>query len=318
MNEQEVKKKEKLIEIIPGKGITIINEGLMNELKKKKLSASMVGSFLTCPADWLMDTFILRKIEHEEPIHLSRGTLFHSVMEKFFAIDKGKRTTQELSKICNEIFKSEEYSYLDTDLETKKWLFDAVKKYLHMGFDYNNEEIAIIKNNRKQVKGLECFVGGRIGNVTRDIVGFVDKVVTDDNGQSIIVEDWKTGKKIHPFDPDKEISQNNSFDYWRQQTLYAMLLEQSGNKIKSARLIFPVAEGVVNVDCNNPKIREQVIKDMELVDSQLTKCIENNLFPFQAGIFCSWCGALNPNHRGRKQPLQVNKNQLYELIQYSE
>lgn len=75
-----------------------------------------------------------------------------------------------------------------------------------------------------------------------------------------------------------------------------MLLEQSGHDVGGAILEFPIAKGVVNVDVNNDKLRKQVESDFEAVDAALTKCIDENFFPFEGHFFCKWCGMLSPDH----------------------
>ena len=169
----------------------------------------------------------------------------------------------------------------------------------------------------EQKQGLELFVTGKIGNAKRTCLGFIDKLVEGDYG--LIVQDWKTGAKIHDYDPSKAPSDNNPFDYWRQQTFYTMLLEQAGMKVDSACLIFPCAEvpQIVNVDCHNPKVREQVIADCEKADSILEECIANDYtFPFKPGKYNSWatylCGL------GRAYPPKIITDRLNDYVEYGD
>ena len=91
----------------------------------------------------------------------------------------------------------------------------------------------------KNQKGIELFVQGKIGNTNHNTFGFIDKIIEGETG--LIILDWKTGAQIHNFDPTKKPSADNPFGYWRQQTAYAMLLEQYGLKVEIYRFNFPNA-----------------------------------------------------------------------------
>lgn len=316
--EKNVKQQPKLVKVLKD-GITILDEGLMDDVKRKNLSASMVSEFSQCPADWLMNSFILPKIDHEEPIHFVRGQIFHDIMETFFSFPKEKRTPKLLSQTAMYVIKTK---YKDTlkDPETMKWTREALQGYLEAGFDYANVDVAQIVKNKNEAPelGLELFVKGKIGNTERDVVGFVDRIDQLPNG-SLRIVDYKTGKKIHPFDPQKPIDDNNDFGYWRQQLAYAMLLEQDGHYIGGAKLEFPIARGEVIVDVNNEYLREQVKRDFEAVDAALSKCIDENFFPFKGHFFCKWCGMLSPDYQvsrfGKLNVSWEDVNQYVEFMQ---
>lgn len=295
VEEEVADKKPRLVKVLKN-GITILDEKLMNDVKKKNLSASMVSSFFQCPADWLMDSFILPKIDHEEPVHFVRGHIFHETMEKFFSFPKKERTPKLLSQTAMHVIKTK-YKETLTDKETMLWVKEALQGYLATGFNYTNVDIAqIVRDPEKGPEpGIELFVKGKLGNTKRNVVGFVDRIDQLPNG-SLQIVDYKTGKKINAFDPQKPIDSNNDFGYWRQQLAYTMLLEQEGHYIGGAKLEFPIARGEVVVDVNNEYLRKRVEEDFEAVDAALTKCIEENFFPFQGHFFCKWCGMLSPDY----------------------
>ena len=272
-------KSNKLVKVVK-EGIVILDDEFREKVIKKNLSASMVSSLFECPADWLMNSFLLPMIDHEEPIYFARGHIFHKIMEDFFRLTKEERNPQMLSKVAMKVIKRDYAAYLQ-DLETMNWIKEALKGYLETGFAYKDVDVAqIVKNAKKGPElGIEIFVRGKLGDTTRDVVGFVDRVDQMADG-SLRVVDYKSGKKIYPFDPNKEIMQNNDFGYWRQQLAYTMLLEQGGHKVSEAVLEFPVARGDVKVDVFNEKLREQVKIDFEATDRLLNKCLEDNLFPF--------------------------------------
>lgn len=301
------------------KGIVILDEELMNKIKKKNLSASMISSFFQCPADWLMDSFILPLLDHEEPVHFMRGHIFHETMEAFFAIPKEERCPKKLSQLAMKVIKNN-YAHALEDFDTMQWVKQALKGYLETGFAYSDVDVAKIvkKEGSEPELGVEIFVKGKLGNTQRQVVGFVDRVDRLEDG-SLEVVDYKTGKKIHPFNPNKPIGDGNDFGYWRQQIAYTMLLEQAGHKVSGAKLEFPIAKGVVVVDTFSEELRKQVETDFESVDKALTKCIEENLFPFNGHFFCKWCGMLSPDYPvSRYGKLNVSWEDVSQYVEHME
>ena len=298
-------------------GIEVLSDEILENIKKKNLSPSTIESILNCPADWVMETFVLGLIEHEEPIHLTRGTLFHSAMEEFFALENKSRTGIAMKNICENLFK-EEYKSLNHDLETKHWLAGAINNYFSMGFNYQNENIAKIKisEDSEIQPGLECFVKNNLFESKRPVLGFIDRVLLSQNNK-LIIDDWKTGKRVSKFNKDKKISQENSFGYYRQQTIYALLLEALGYEIEDTRLIFPVAKEIVDIPFKEDWIRKQVEEDINATNLQLDSFLEKSFFPFKNQIFCSWCKEFNPSYRGRAKAPRVNQMQLVNLTDYN-
>lgn len=280
----EVEEAPKLIRVT-AEGITILDDKLMEDIKKKNLSASMVNSLTQCPGDWIMDSFILKLVDHEEPIHFVRGHIFHDTMEQFFQLDKEDRSPASLSRTATSVVKGK-YKHVLNDPETMAWIKEALRGYLSTGFEYKNINVAqIVKNKSKGPElGVELFVKGKIGNTTRQVVGFIDRLDELEDG-SLSIVDYKTGKRIY----------TDSFDYERQQLAYTMLLEQDGYKVGGAKLEFPIAKGTVEIDVDDTEARKQVERDFEAADALLNKCIEDNFFPFLGHHFCKWCGTLSPN-----------------------
>lgn len=313
-------KAKKLVRARPG-GIEILDDELFKKIEKGNLSASMVNSLLACPADWVLDKYIVPLLESEEQIHLERGTLFHSIMEHFFRVPQEYRNAKVLGAITQEVTKNE-HPHLMQDEDTKAWVKNAVFGYLSMGFDFQNEKIPTITlPNGKSQYGLELLVNGTLTKDKRRIVGFIDKIVEKEvNGEpKLFIEDWKTGKTVHKYDPDKPVSSNNSFDYWRQQALYAYLLEQQGIEVEGASLIFPVAKKVVEVDFKRPDVRNRVIEDMEITEKRLQDCLDKNFFPFTPDIFCTWCHLLYAGRKkGRARYPKVNQNELNLIMDFQD
>lgn len=87
-------------------------------------------------------------------------------------------------------------------------------------------------------------------------------------------------------------SHTKSTEGWaeqRQQLIYKILLEQKGFDVSGARLIYPVAQGIVKVDVEDQELLDKVVKDVEEADKALDTMIENNTFEYNTSFLCHWC-----------------------------
>jgi len=284
---------EKLV-IMDEAGLHIKSREVSEKLEKKKLSASMVTGLIgkdSCAARWLADTFVLREIVEQEPDNAARrGSLFHKVMEDLFALEPEQRTKAAVTKIAKQTLHSEEFADLSENEDVIIWLRDAVKGYYEMGADPQKVTVAEITMDEEKgpQKGLEIFVRGQIGNAKRETLGFIDRLsISAKDGTSLIVEDYKSGAKIKQWK-----SHTKSEEGWaeqRQQLIYKILLEQKGFNVSGARLIYPVAKGVVKVNVNDQELLDKVVRDVEEADKALDTMIENNTFEYTPSFLCSWC-----------------------------
>lgn len=298
----------KKIKVTPN-GVYILDADLQKKIDKIKLSPSMIGNWLNSPADYILDKFIKPEVEIADVTHLKRGNWFHSTMEVFFALPQEERTRENLLKVSKEVTLTDDYKDFAKDKENQEWYKRALKAYIGAWLDdAKKEKIATMYIMGQSKPGLELFVNGTLGNANRQCLGFIDKIVEGENG--LKVQDWKTGKKISNFNPNAKISTSNPFDYWRQQTFYAMLLEQLGATVEETSLLFPCAETptIIHVDHHNPKVREQVIKDVEQVDRELDEAINNKyFFPFKKGPYNSWASYLVGLGRAPKPNIREDK-----------
>lgn len=306
---------DKLVKIT-GTGVEVLDDKLYEKIKNGNLSPSMATSLLTCPADWLLEKYITPLLEHEDQIYLERGTAFHKIMEKFYLASPEERSPQLIGKLTSEVV-HEDHPHFLNDRATIDWLKSCVLNYLKMNYDYKHEIVPNLTIDGKTSPSLELFIDGKVGNVNRRIVGFVDKIVERDG--LLCMDDWKTGKTVNSYTPDKPVSSSNHFDYWRQQSLYAMLLEKKGIKLDNASLIFPMAETVVNVDFKRDDVQQHVIEDMEKTDETLTRLLDKNFFPFKPGIFCQWCHLFYEGRcKGRPRYPKINQSELAQIAELPE
>lgn len=296
-NEQESDEPKDLISI-SSKGIHIVSEKVAEKLAKKSISPSMITSLAQCPAKWAAESLAVREIVEEEPDNAARrGNIFHKTMEIVFALPEEERTPKAVKKALNETLESDEFKDLKDNKEVLHWAKEAINGYYRMGGRPERVKVAVLKvEGEKPRVGLEVFVSGKIGNSKRNTLGFIDRLAVDQSvvaedelpaEEGIIIEDWKTGAKAKKWNP--KTKSEDGLAEARQQVIYAMLLKLMGVKVTGARLIFPVAQEVVNIDIEDPDFQARVIKDVEDTDEALDLYIKNNTFEFRPNFLCSWC-----------------------------
>lgn len=272
-------------------GLHIKDPEIAEKLEKKSISASMITGLESCAARWLMDSFVTRDLIEEEPDNAARrGSLFHKVMEDFFALDQTERTQTAVKEIAKEVVHSEEFVDLSRNRDVLTWLKDAIEGYYEMGSDPQKVNVAeIIMNEEKgPQKGLEIFVKGKIGNANRETLGFIDRLsLSGKDGKSLIVEDFKSGAKVKQW--KSHTKSNEGWAEQRQQLIYKLLLEQKGFEVSGARLIYPVARQIVKVDTNDETLVKKVIQDVENTDKALDTMIETNIFEYTPSFLCHFC-----------------------------
>lgn len=306
---------QKRIKLIDYNAIQILDDNLKHKIKNKGLSPSTVNKINSSIGDWIMSTFIEPDISKSDNILLDRGKWFHSIMEYYFSnYNENERNEIALKESIKKV-SLEQYPYLLKNEENKEWLKTIFSHFNKEWLEKTKKDkIACIYMNGQQQKGIELFVNGNIGNCKRIVNGFIDKLIEGENG--LIIQDWKTGKHIENYNPNKKISNENRFDYWLQQTCYAILLEQKGMVIESAELWFPEPETptIITVDCNNNKIRDMVIEHFENAEKELNNCINNDFtFPFHKGKYNGWatllCGM------GNEYKPNIYQEKLEEILE---
>lgn len=189
-------------------GISVIDDEILDKINNKNISPSMITGITQCPSKWVAETFVIRDMIEQDPSGPAmRGTLFHKVMEDFFALPKDERTKQKLKTLMRQTLDLPEFEKMKENKENISWLINAVKKYYDMGAKPQLVDVAQIpktdkEGNEKIVNGLEIFVKGKLGKSERNTLGFIDRLVYDNSKKakeleektgkkSVIVEDWK-------------------------------------------------------------------------------------------------------------------------------
>lgn len=272
-------------------GVHIDSNDITESLAKKNISPSMVTAVVNgCSARWIAEQFVIRDLIPEAPDNAARrGSMFHKIMELFFELPNDQRDKDALKKITNHVLNSDEFSDMTKYPEAMTWLKSAIQNYYGMKANPKNVHIASLKDSKGNEKpGLEYFVKGRIGDTSRDILGFIDIVAKAPHRDDIlIVRDWKTGAKVKRWNP--KTKSTDGLGEARQQVIYTMLLEQKGYKVGGAQLIYPMAQEVVSVDVKDKDFRAQVVSDVEACEDKLDHMSNRNTFEYKPEFLCSWC-----------------------------
>ena len=278
----------------------IDDEDLLQNMKRVTASATLVEAYLNgCPAKYLFSSKLQDKIFPEGPDSpLKRGTAFHRVMELYYGIDESKRGStlnNRILTICARKALKEMPDEFGKNHEFRVWLRNTMDDYIDMDEKYTNVNVAKYKEGHKYKPGLELEVSGYVGDASRRTYGKIDRL-TDDGQGGVFIDDYKTGKKAKVYDPRDRFPQ---FDYVRQQTMYAMLLEEqakeanSGLRINCARLLFPIPNKVVTVDVEDKTIRRKTVDDVKKASDMLGDAVESNTYALSPGKLCSWCPLVN-------------------------
>lgn len=179
--------------IITNDGVVINSPEIIEKIKKKKLSPSMITGLEGCHAAWVAKTFVIPEIIEEQPDNAARrGSAFHKIMEDLFALPAEERTEAKLKELTNNVLSEGEFSDLAKYPEALEWMRTIVTNYIDMGAKPQNVSIAKFEDRGKIRDGIELFVSGNFGNTDRDILGFVDLIIGHPKKENqIVVQDWK-------------------------------------------------------------------------------------------------------------------------------
>lgn len=303
-------------------GVSILDEDIKDNFKNKKISASLVTGMFGCPAQWAVNRPLGEFLEVDMDNALVRGSWFHRIMEVFFSRPREERTYKNCLRDAKIVTAEEkDFQHLGGNREAKQWLKEAIDNYFEMGAKPENVRVATYQGK----DGLECFVSGHIEGMNRDFLGFIDRLAVSSKG-GVIIEDWKTGGKA------KHYQKGNRYDEgWpeaRQQILYSILLNleyTSGKQnmfahaddfnennarnviVDKARLIFPVAGEVVDVDIHDQELVDRAVADAIEAEKRYDSYLEENTFPYNPSFLCHWCPLAKVCPQATKRSGRVQK-----------
>jgi putative RecB family exonuclease len=299
--------------VLSKEGASFEDPDLVKKVSGVNISNSLIGGLQQCPAKAALSKWILKDLIPDDPLSpMFLGTAFHKVMEIFYTYDPEDRTLNGIRRAYDEMTALDDFKIVHENNDAAHWVQNVINGYWKLKMeDPRSVKIAKITQEhdgkygkyKKTEKGLELFIDSMIGKASHKTLGFIDRLSVDQRTGKYVIDDWKTGKHATDYRPDKQ--KYPDFGYDRQQILYAMMLEQSGYPVESARLIYPVAEyenpdtgeksvGHINViDIRDEKLRKQAVQDVEDADRTITQSVKNNLWECSPSPLCSWCPLVN-------------------------
>ena len=281
-------------------GLELDDPEIIGKIAKSKMSPSTVSGLLQCPARFIAAKYVVKDLIPQDPLGANvLGTTFHKVMEYYFMLPKGKRTTQTLRMALAKTLRDDEFALVRDDDQAVERVKDMVRGFYRLNTHPETVDVATIKNDWGYDKrGLELYVQADLEDGMRPVMGFIDRLRVGERG--LIIDDWKTGAKVKDYDPSSRFP---DFDYVRQQTLYTMILEKMGHEVESANLIYPVARWldgsgehtgkVTPLPVHDKKIRSKALDDARKASMMLDSSVENNRYECSPSPLCSWCPLVN-------------------------
>jgi putative RecB family exonuclease len=294
--------------IIEKDGVSIYDSNIVDTINKSSLSNSMIDGVLQCPAKYISEKYLIKDLLPSDPLSPNvLGSAFHKIMEVFFQYPKDNRTSSSIREAYDTALEDPEFASVKESPEARNWVKNCVNGFWRLKTHPETIDIAYMKNDwGKTVPGIELFVSGKIGNASRNTLGFIDRLSTNSDG-SLIIDDWKTGAKVKDYDPKAKFP---DFSYLRQQTAYTMLLEEQGYTVAGANLVYPIAQWFENVGSkkgpevirhgkitalpvHDKAVRKKVIEDVETSSLIIDSCLARNKYDCNPSPLCSWCPLVN-------------------------
>ena len=255
-------------------------------MAKRVQSPSSINLYKQCPRRYFYQYIV--KLPTRPSIHLIRGKVVHSVLEKFFDIDINSMgdeyrfgfksfMTAYLVKLWNE--KKEVIQTLNlTPEELEHYLIESQKMLL--GFvdifsDKLEKKYKELNDLEKAFKALSPVVEEEIKDVDLGIRGFIDAIHEEDGKVKIM--DYKTSKKDEITDA-----------YRLQLSIYALLYKLKYNKLPDEVGInfLKFGEKTIPVDEEMMKEAELEVKYIhEMTESEDIEDYPKNITPL-----CKWNG----------------------------
>lgn len=274
-------------------------------IARVSVSSSLIDGILECPARAMADKYILRDITPVDPLAPTElGSAFHKVMELFFVLPPERRDNAMVREAYKRMLTLDDFKAIRESDEASRivrdWISALWKSHV---FDWRNVNVAMVPDRKRgTAPGLEMFVKGKLGSADRESLGYIDMLAlagSGDDPMNVGLVDWKTGKKPHVYDPSDRYP---DFGYTRQQTMYAMLLEQQGYTVDYAHLVYPaINDGdtgrkrsyIQVIPIHDKAIRERTIDEVEKTSAICDAGVETNTWEYGPGPLCSWCPLVN-------------------------
>ncbi|MBO7276700.1 MAG: PD-(D/E)XK nuclease family protein [Bacteroidales bacterium] len=235
----------------------------LEELKKKRFSASMINTYLDCGRKFYFK--YIKKLTPPEETDISYlvfGRLFHKSAERFVESEYTLVETDCVNLAFEEFKDNEKEVITQSEKDTCVKYLEALKKYYKSDNKFLEAE--------KEIEEVKIFLDGFALN----LYGVIDRIDTTKDGDYIVI-DYKTSKKKKIFDNnipklfDSSLKEKRNA-YALQILFYAYLLQKKGYKVLDTQLIYP---HLLHKDsnCSVSEFNNAIYNEYE---NNLKKCLE--------------------------------------------
>ncbi len=249
-----------------------------------RLSASSINTFRRCPREFYY-SYVLR-LPQEPSIHLIKGNVVHSCLEKFFGKYE-KDLNAKMFKLLEKEWKEKEeelegLGMTKEELEREKGdcynMLDIYLRQFQVKLEYYlYAGKAKDKNhayNLLKPKFREKFYKSK----TFNLCGFVDRINVDFDGK-ITIADYKTSNKY---------GVGIKYDYLLQCGIYALLYRENEKKLPDFTSVVFLRFGEEIITRVTPGLIKETIDVVRDTDKK-TKSDKIDDYHKKESRFCNWC-----------------------------
>ncbi|MEU6861606.1 RecB family exonuclease [Glycomyces sp. NPDC046736] len=246
---------------------------MSNATRPTQLSPSRAGDFKQCPL-----LYRFRAVDRlPEPSSRAQvqGTLVHSVLERLYELDAGRRTTTEaLAMIEPEWSKlqgSQEYSELFEGLDDEADWLRGVRRLVETYFSMEDP-------TRLQPHRTECLVATTLDDGTQ-LKGFIDRADVNPAGLVRLV-DYKTGKRPPDRFADKALF---------QMKFYALVWWRTRGTVPTLLRLMYLGDGQVLDYTPTERELAGFERTVKALWATMREAIATGEFRPQKSKLCGWC-----------------------------
>ncbi len=254
-------------------------------MEQLRLSPSSIITYMRCPREFYYS--YIKRLPTPLNIHLIKGTLVHTVLEKFF----GKHFRPDFEVFSEELFyeafKEKEEDWMSLKLseeensQHQEDCLNMIRLYmlqLRLKIDFL-KQIGKVKGDRHgfytlRPKLKEVWLEDK----ELGLCGYIDRIHTDWDGK-VTIGDYKTSSRY---------GIGMKSEYELQDGLYALLYKRCKNKMADYASIIYLRYGEEVMTRVTPDLVNHALKTVQFVrDNTKTKEIEN--YQKKECNFCKWC-----------------------------
>jgi len=251
--------------------ITKTDESL-SVLKKKAISGfspSALNSYISCKLKFYFQYVLKLNKENEIEASIEShtfGRIIHDTLEELYLPFKGKQIDVKQLSFSLKSLDSILLKYFIEHYKTKNFkrgknllIWEVSKKYIK---NFISSEISTIEGKHRMILGLEEEIKLILKTQKNEvsIKGIIDRIDSDNDGKSIRIVDYKTGKVIagdlKPSSIDLLLS-DTKFSKAFQVTFYKYLYYKSSNKIPAD----DISTGIISIRNLNAGFLEFILKE---------------------------------------------------------